>query len=62
VEPVAQFRREHTRVVVVESTDGDGVVEQHAVIGDVDYVCRNLQIVADALAARDIESGVFARD
>ena len=58
MEPVAELCRQHARIVVVEAADGDRVVEQHTVVGDVDYVCRNLQIVADAMAGRDVEGGV----
>ena len=37
MKPVAQLRRNHPRIVLVEPADGDRVVQQHAVIGYVQH-------------------------
>ena len=63
VEAVAEFGGEHSRVVEVEAADGDGVVQQHAVVGDVDGIAgREVPVFAEAVAGGDIEGGVDGQD
>jgi hypothetical protein len=47
VEAVAQFGGEHARIVVVEAADGDGVVQQDAVVGDVEDRAGELPALAE---------------
>lgn len=44
---IAKLRREHSGVVIVEATDGDGVIEQDAVVCDVENVRGEAPILAE---------------
>jgi hypothetical protein len=58
VEAIAYFTREHAWVVVVKAADGDGVVEQYAMVGDVEDVGGDFPFFSEAVTGGDIERGV----
>ena len=58
MEAVAEFGGDEAGIVVMESADGDGVVEQDAVVGDVEDVGGELPVFADGVAGGDVEGGV----
>src|SRR5579863_4096833 len=55
---VAELRGKRTRIVEVESANGDGVVEQDAVVGDVEDAGGEGPFLAEGVAGGDIEGGV----
>ena len=55
---IAQLGRDHSWVVVVESADGDGVIQQHAVIGYVGNGSGEIPVFPESVARRDIECRV----
>ena len=61
VEPVAQLGGDHSRVVLVKSADGDGVILQHAMVGYIDYVCRELEVFSQRMSRGHIERGVHGQ-
>src|SRR5579863_6335056 len=59
VEAVAEFNINFARVVPVESTEGDAVIEFDAAVGDVDGVERGGDALAEIFAEGKIERGVW---
>ena len=60
VKTIAQLRIDHARIVIVEASDGDRVIQQDAMIGDVDDIDRRPPARAEAVTSRDVEGGVEA--
>jgi hypothetical protein len=58
VEAITQFGGDHARIVEVEAPDGDGVIEQDAVVGDVDDRGEELPALANGVASGEVESSV----
>src|SRR5271166_4695902 len=58
MEPVLRLRRNHARIVVMEPSDGDRVIQQHAVVGHIDRCYRQLTSLAERVADRRIERDV----
>ena len=48
-------------VIIVEAANGDRIVEQYAMICDVEDVGGKLQVLADAVSRRDIERCVHGQ-
>src|SRR5690348_10259677 len=61
VEAIAHLGGDHARVVEVEAADGNGVVEQDSVVGDVEDVGREGQLFSEAAARGEIERGVHGK-
>ena len=55
METMADFRGDHPRVVEMKPADRDRVVEQHAVIGDIENVGGKLPVFAHGSTRRDVE-------
>ena len=58
MEAVAELRGDHAWVVEVEAADGDGVVLEDAVVGDVEDACGELPVFGEGVASGDVEGGV----
>ena len=59
VKAVAQFDEDLARIVPVEATEGDAVVEFDAAVGDVHSVDGGGEAFAKIFAKRQIECGVL---
>ena len=56
MEAVTEFGGDQPRVVEVEAADGDGVVEQDAMIGGVEHAGREPPAFTERVARRHVES------
>src|SRR6266702_3359578 len=58
LEAVTEFGEDLARVVGVESSEGEGVVEQHVAVGDVGRSDGRGDVFAEAFADGEVERGV----
>ena len=58
LEAVAEFGVDLAGVVVVEAAEGEAVVEQDAVVGDVDCGDGGGEVFAEGFAEGEVEGGV----
>src|ERR1017187_8504339 len=59
MEAIAKFYINLSRIVPVETAEGDAVVEFDAAVGEVDGVQRSGEALAEIFAERKIEGGVL---
>jgi hypothetical protein len=58
VKVVTELGGEDSWIVEVEAADGDGVIQQDAVVGDVEDGGGEAEALADGAAGRQVEGGV----
>src|SRR5580692_3001366 len=61
MEAIADLGGHHARVVVMEPTNGDGVVEKYAVIRDIEDIGGELPVFADVMPSGYVERGVHRK-
>ena len=61
MEPEAHLSINFARIVVVEASEGEAVVEQHTSIGHVQNVHRDGGVLAYGPGGREVEGGVLGQ-